>query len=128
MTAVTVFTILLMICASALCVALVIYIGRITKSIREIEIDIKDISLQIKPLIASTTNLSEKLNKLSEDAKQPISTVKDIADDIKNRVDTVLAFEEKLREGIQEPATRLIRSLSAIANGVNAFWNAYRRR
>ncbi len=128
MTVETVFTILLMVCASALCVALVVYIGRITKSIKEIEIDMKDISLQLKPLIASTTNLSEKLNKLSEEAKKPISAINDIAEDIKDRVDTVLAFEEKLREGIEEPASRLIRSLSAIANGVNAFWNAYRRR
>ena len=128
MDVITVFNILLLVCASVLCIALVIYIGRITKSIKEIEGDIKDIGLQIKPLIASTTNLSEKLNKLSEDAKQPISMVKDIAGDIKDRVDTVLAFEEKLREGIEEPAARLIRSLSAIANGVNAFWNAYKRR
>ena len=85
-------------------------------------------SLQVKPLIASTTNLSEKLNKLSENAKQPVMMVSEIAGDIKNRIDTVLAFEEKLREGIEEPANRLIHSLSAIANGVNAFWNAYRRR
>jgi uncharacterized protein YoxC len=128
MTVVEVFTIVLLISASALCVALIIYLKKIAQAINGIEGDVKDMSLQVKPLIASTTNLSEKLNKLSEDAKQPVMMVKEITGDIKNRIDTVLAFEEKLREGIEEPANRIIQSLSAIANGVNAFWNAYRRR
>jgi uncharacterized protein YoxC len=128
MTVVEVFTIILLVSASALCVALIIYLKKIAQAINGIEGDVKDMSLQVKPLIASTTNLSEKLNKISEDAKQPVMMIRDIAGDIKNRVDTVLAFEEKLREGIEEPANRLIHSLSAIANGVNAFWNAYRRR
>jgi len=128
MNAESIFYILLLISASILCIAAVIYIGRITKSIKEIEADIKDLSLQIKPLIASTTNLSEKLNYITEQAKGQIHTTKSIVDDFRYRADKILELEAKIRHGIEEPVNTVTKNLSAIVNGINTFWNAYKDR
>jgi uncharacterized protein YoxC len=128
MDAETIFYILLLLSASILCIGAVIYIGRITKSIKEIEADIKDLSLQIKPLIASTTNLSEKLNYISEQAKGQLLTTKSIVDDFRDRADKILSLEEKIRHGIEEPVNTVTKNLSAIVNGINTFWNAYKNR
>jgi uncharacterized protein YoxC len=128
MDAETIFYILLLLSASILCIGAVIYIGRITKSVKEIEADIKDLSLQIKPLIASTTNLSEKLNYISEQAKGQLLTTKSIVDDFRDRADKILSLEEKIRHGIEEPVNTVTKNLSAIVNGINTFWNAYKNR
>jgi uncharacterized protein YoxC len=124
----SIFYILLLLSASILCIAAVIYIGRITRSIKEIEADIKDLSLQIKPLIASTTNLSEKLNYITEQAKGQILTTKSIVDDFRDSADKILALEAKIRHGIEEPVNTVTKNLSAIVNGINTFWNAYKNR
>jgi uncharacterized protein YoxC len=125
---VNIFYVLLLASASGLCIALIFYLKGITGSVKKIESDIRDLSEQIKPLIASTTNLSEKLNFLSEEAKQPIILVKEVVEDIKDRINTILDFEEKIRRGVEGPVSKLFNSLSGINNAVNAFWDSYRRR
>jgi uncharacterized protein YoxC len=96
-----IFYIILLLSASVLCIALIIYLNKITQSIKEIENDIRDISLQIKPLIASATNLSEKLNQISQEAKGQLNIAKDIINEIKNRIDKILEFEEKFRKALK---------------------------
>ena len=125
---VNIFYIILLASSSGLCIALIIYLYRITRSVSKIEIDIKDLTDQIKPLIASTTNLSEKLNFISDEAKQPIIIVKEVVEDIKDRIDLILEFEEKLRNGVEGPLTKILNSVSGISNGINAFWDSYKRR
>lgn len=121
----TVLNILLILSASALCIALIIYLNRITKSFKAVENNIKDLTSQIKPLIISTTELSEKLNNISDKAAEPVDIVKDIMEDVKDRVDQILEFEERIREGIEKPASELLSTLAAVSNGVKTFWNAY---
>jgi uncharacterized protein YoxC len=128
MSVMTVFNIVLILSASALCIALVIYLNRITKSVKAIENDIRDLSFQVKPLIASTTNLSEKLNQITDRAAGPIETANEIAVEVKARVEQILEFEEKIREGFEKPASELLQTFSAISNGVKTFWNTYRNK
>ncbi len=123
----TVFYIVLLASASLLCLALIIYLYKLTKAVKGIETEVKEMSSQVKPLVASAKNLMEKLNNISEDAKEPVEIVKGIASDVKDRVDTILDFEEKVRRGFEEPIMGFIKSLSAVVNGVNAFWNAYKK-
>ena len=123
-----IFYIILLASASGLCIALIFFLYKITRSINRIEIDIKDLTHQVKPLIASATNLSEKLNDISDEAQQPIMVVKEIVDDIKDRINVILELEEKLRRGVEGPLTKLLNSVSGVSNGINAFWDNYKRR
>ena len=125
---VNIFFIILLASSSGLCIALIIYVYRITRSVNKLEIDIKDFTDLIKPLIASATNLSEKLNFISDQAKQPIIMVKEVVEDIKDRIDVILEFEDKLRKGVEGPLTKLLNSLSGISNGITAFGSSYKRR
>jgi uncharacterized protein YoxC len=125
MSVLTVFNILLILSASALCIALILYLNKITKSVKAIQEDIQDLSFQVKPLIASTTNLSEKLNQITDKAMEPIDSAREIVVEVKDRIDQILDFEERMREGIEKPAADLINTLTAISNGIKTFWNAY---
>lgn len=125
MSLMTVFNIILILSASALCIALIIYLNRITKSVKAIENDIKDISFQVKPLIASTINLSEKLNQATDKLSEPVDAFNDIVAEVKERVDRILDLEEKIRDGIEKPASEMLNTFAAVSNGVKTFWNAY---
>jgi len=125
---ISVFEIILLLSASALCIALVVFVSRVTNSVKGIQESLLDISNQIKPLIISTTALSEKLNYISEEIKDQVYIGKNIVSEVKDRVDTILDLEEKIRGGFETSIFEFIKGLSAISNGVNAFWNAYKRK
>lgn len=120
-----IFYIILLISASILCLALIVYINRITNTIKNIEAEIKDLSVQIKPLITTTTELSEKLNYISGEAKSQVNLVKEIIGKVIDRVEMILSLEEQLREGLEKPLTGLLKNLSAVSNGINAFWKTF---
>ncbi len=128
MSAETVFYIILLLAASALCIALIIYLKSITQSIKAIEGDIKGLSDELKPLIATATELSESLNDISDKANSQLDVSKEIIFNVRDRVDKILDLEEKVRKGVEEPAMQLVKNLSAVVNGVNTFWSAYTNR
>lgn len=122
-----VFLIILLVSASILCWAMVFYLNKITKSVGRIEADINDISNQFKPLLVSTTELSNKLNQNTNNVKQLIGDAQSIVDEVRSRVDLILEIEKKVRRGLESPIFELTKNISALVNGVNAFWNAYRK-
>ncbi len=126
MTVLTVFNLILLVCASALCIALIIYIGRITKSVKQIETQVTNLSGEMKPLIESVTDLSGKLTQLSDDANEQVDSVKHIISSVRDRVDVILDFEESIRGGLEPPIKGLVKNLSAFYDGVNTFINTYR--
>ena len=127
MNVVTVLTVIMLISASLLCLALIYYLYKITKSFEEIKNDVKEFGADMKPLIASTTELSEKLSSITSDARGQIQLTRDMVMNVKHRVDMILGFEERIRKGIEEPVLGLVRNVSAVVNGANAFWNAYKK-
>ena len=123
-----IFYILLLASSSGLCIALIFFLFKITNSIKNIETDVRDLTHQVKPLIASITILTEKLKYISDEAKQPLVMANEIVEDIKDRINVILEFEEKLRRGVEGPLTKLLNSVSGLSNGINTFWNTYKRR
>lgn len=124
----SVFLIILLISASALCIALIIYIARITKSINKIERRISDLTTELNPLISSARDLSDKLSTLAEEINSQIYISKDIVNNVKDSVDKIITFEENIRRGLEEPVLGLLKNLSAIFNGVNSFWSTYKNQ
>lgn len=122
-----IFLIILLVSASALCIALIFYIKKIANSFHSAEVDLKEVSIQIKPLIASATNLSEKLNHVSQEVGNQLETAREIVNDVKSRIETILELEAKVRRGFEEPVMDVVKNFSAVVNGVKAFWNTYRR-
>jgi len=123
----TVFAIILLGAATCLCVALIIYLRKITQSFEDLRLEVKQLSDRLKPLIVSTTELSEKLHRISDDLREPVQTVKGVVNNVKDRVDKILEVEEKIRGGFESSVTGLIKNLSSVANGVSTFWKTFRK-
>lgn len=124
----SVFLILLLISASALCIALIVYIARITKSINKIEKRISDLAGDLNPLINSARDLSDKLSTLTDEINSQIYVSKEVVNNVKDSVDKIISFEENIRRGLEEPVMGLLKNLSAIFNGVNSFWSTYKNQ
>lgn len=127
MNVVTVLNVILLISASLLCLALIFYLNKITKSFEEIKNNVKGLAVDIKPLIESTTELSEKLSNITSDVSSQVQITRNMVMNVKQRVDMILGFESRIRRRIEEPVMGLVRNFSAIVNGINAFWNAYKK-
>ncbi len=127
MDAITVFTIILLVAATCLCVALIIYLRKIAQSFDDLRDEVKLLSDEVKPLINSVMDLSDNLNKLSADLKEPVQTAKGIINTVKDRVDKILEVEEKIRGGFEGSVSGLIKNLSSVANGVSTFWKTFRK-
>lgn len=127
MNVVTVLNVILLISASSLCIALIYYLYKITKSFEEIKNDVRELASEMKPLIASTTELSERLSNITSEARGQMQMTRDMVMNVKHRVNMILGFEERIRRGIEEPVLGLVKNFSAVVNGVNAFWNSYKK-
>ncbi|HMU43685.1 MAG TPA: hypothetical protein PKA80_10315 [Ignavibacteriaceae bacterium] len=124
----SVFLIILLISASALCIALIVYIARITKSVNKIEKRISDLTTDLNPLINSARDLSDKLSALTDEINSQIYISKEVVNNVKDSVDKIISFEENIRRGLEEPVMGLLKNLSAIFNGVNSFWSTYKNQ
>jgi len=123
MTLIDVLTIIVLILVSALIVALIVYLGKITRSIQELQKDISELSERVDPLVTSLSDLTNKLTSLSDQANAQMETTRNIVFSVRDRVNVILDFEEKIRAGIEGPVMGFINQIKAISNGVNTFLN-----
>jgi uncharacterized protein YoxC len=121
MTLIDVLTAVVLIFVSALIVFLIYYLGKITRSVQNLQKDISDLSDRLEPLVSSLTDLTEKFSDLSDLAKRQLEATKGIVFSVKDRVEKILEFEEKIRAGIDGPISGFLNQLKAISNGVSTF-------
>ncbi len=119
---------ILLISASLLCLFMIFYIYRISKSFTQIRDEVKKISSKLDPFIESMTELSNHINEITDGVKQPVELVRSTVSEVKDRVDSILNFESKIRKGVEDPIFRLIKALTAIVNGVEAFLKNYKKK
>lgn len=120
--------IILLLAATALCIFLIFYLNRITKSVIEIQKEMKTMTEQLSPLLISFTELSEKISGLASDVDTQLQTGKALFNEIKIRVKKILYLEQKIRGGFEGPVLDLINNLTAISKGIGAFWSSYKQK
>lgn len=127
MTLIDVLTVVVLVLVASLIVSLIVYLGKITRSIQNLQKDISDLSDKLEPLIFSLSDLTSKLSDLSDHAKRQLEATKGIVFSVKDRVEKILEFEEKLRAGIDGPISGFLNQLRAISNGVSTFLSTLKK-
>ncbi len=128
MSIIDILLVILLIAASALCIALIYYLRIITQSIKAMQADVDELSKNMQPLITTTSELAKNISEITESAKDQVDATKSVVLSIKNRVDTILEFEEKVRKGIEGPVMTFIKELTAINKGLNTFLSYFRKK
>lgn len=127
MSIVNILLVILIIAASALCIALIIYLWKITQSIKAMQADVNELSKNLQPLINTSSKLADDISKITGSAKDQIGMSKDIVVSVKDRVDTILDFEENVRKGIEGPVMTFIKEITAINKGLTTFLSYFRK-
>lgn len=128
MDTIQIFTIVLLVSASALCIALIFYVNKIVKSVQAINKNLNELSTNLKPLLDSTTELSDNLNKFTAEAKNQLGISRSILNDFRDRADKLLSFEDKIRSGVEDAVLPLFKNLRAVGVGVESFWRNFKNK
>ncbi len=121
-------TVVLIVSAASLCIALIYYLNKIVKSVQSVNNNISELSANLKPLIQSTLELSENLNKVTSEAKNQMNISKSILNDFRERADKLLSIENKIRSGVEDAVMPFINNLHAIGKGVETFWRNFKNK
>jgi predicted Holliday junction resolvase-like endonuclease len=122
MDTIEILTIILLISASALCIALIYYVRLIVKSVHSVSTDIQGLSYKLNPILQSTFMLSEKLAHVTDEAESQLQISKSIVSDIRDRADKILNIESKIRGRIEDAVVPLLTNFQALRNGISSFW------
>jgi len=128
MDTIEILTVILLILASALCVALIFYIYHIVKSVHSISTEIQELSYRLNPLIESTFVLSGKLTHITDEAESQLQISKSIVSDIRDRTDKILNIETKIRNQVEDTVMPIVKNINAVGIGVGAFWRKLRNK
>ena len=125
---VQILTVVLIVSASVLCIALIYYLNKIVKSVQSFNKDLSELSANLKPLITSTTELSENLNKFTFEAKDQLRVSRSILNDFRDRADKLLSIEYKIRSGVEDTVMPFVKNLHAVGRGVESFWRNFKNK
>ena len=128
METIEILTIILLISASALCIALIYYIYLIVKSVISVSSDIRGLSFKLSPILQSTFVLSEKLAHVTDEAESQLQISKSIVSDIRDRADKILNMEIKIRNQVEDTVMPIVKNIKAVGIGVGAFWKKFRNK
>jgi len=123
-----ILTVILLISASALCIALIYFIYQIVKSVQSISLNIEEFSFKLHPLIESTLELSEKLNHITYEVESQLQISKSIFSDIRVQADKILNIETKIRNGIEDAVIPFGKNIHAVGKGIDAFGRRFRNK
>lgn len=123
-----ILTVILILSAALLCIALIYYLNKIVKSVQSVNSDIKELSSNLKPLIQSTLILSDSLNRITSDVKDQLHVTKSIVVDLRERADKVLNLESRIRSSFEDAVMPFVQNLHAIGRGVETFWRNFKNK
>jgi uncharacterized protein YoxC len=123
-----IFIMILLIAASAVCIALIFGLKKIIQSVSMLQKDVNELTSSLKPLINSTQQLTDNINQLTEETKAQLNVSKSIVNDIRERFDKYLEIEHRVRDGMENVVMPFVSSLNAIGKGFDAFWSRYKNK
>ncbi len=118
---------LLYLSVSALCLSMIYFFYRITKSVEAVQRDLQKISGQINPLLDSLNILSRSVKSLSDDIRDQLQKINWIVDEVKSKVETVVQIEEKVRDVMSNPVHNIVETLQGIKKGFTTAFNFFKK-
>ncbi|GAB1348874.1 hypothetical protein MASR1M107_10870 [Ignavibacteriales bacterium] len=120
-----IFQVILYISASALCVALIFYLKKLTESVQQMQKDVGELTDKFEPLIDSLKTLSTSLSETSSEVQQQLDKTGWAIDQVKMRLESLFGFEEKVKESLESPVEKLVSNLTALKGGLSAIFRAF---
>jgi len=119
--------VILLISASALCIALIYFHFLIAKSVQTISSKFESLSIKIRILVDSALDLSKKIDDVTNEIESQLKVSRSIVSDVREFADKLLNVETKIRDGIIKAVVPLAKNFRALGKGVGSFWRNYKK-
>jgi len=113
-----------LLCASALCVYLIITLVKFNDLFGMLQKDLSEIARNAKPVFENLNVITEKLKSISTKVDEQANMFRDSMESFKMLAENVLEFERRIEQRVEEP---IIRVTSVLGGLVDRFSSLFRR-
>ena len=126
MTVIDVLLIILIISATALCIYVIIYLGKLNRQIDALQNDVKQIVDNTVPLLNNLNEVTSRANRIVTEAENYWDEIDRSIKKLKEKASDLTSLSRFRDE--ENPTKDLIRNLRALFKGVSSFWREYNRK
>ena len=106
---------------SALCIYLITVLVRVRSILDVIEHDIKEISSRAIPVLENLEIITDKVKIITETIGEQVDSVKHSISSLREITESIVTFERRVQERIEEPVTDTIATFASIFKGIQSF-------
>ncbi len=106
---------------AALCIYLIVVLSKVRSILTVVERDIKEISLKAMPVIENLEVITDKVKNVTETIDEQVDTIRSSINAIKGIADSIVEFEQRIQDRIEEPVMETVGTFAAIFKGVRTF-------
>ena len=126
MTVIDVLLIILIISATALCIYVIIYLGKLNRQIDALQNNVKQIVDNTVPLLNNLNEVTSRANRIVTEAENYWDEIDRSIKKLKEKASDLTSLSRFRDE--ENPTKDLIRNLRALFKGVSSFWREYNRK
>ena len=120
-TLVMIFEVIALAALSVVCFYLISVLVRVRTILTIVAEDVKELSAKALPVLENLETITERVKHVTESIDEQVDTVKDSINSIKIIADSIVHFERKVQERIEEPVIETVGTLAAVLKGVRMF-------
>jgi len=108
-------------CLSALSVYLITFLVRVRGILTEVEHDFKEMSSKAIPVFENLEVITNRVRNVSENIDEQVEMVKHSIRSVKEMTDSIVDFERRVQDRIEDPVLETVSVLAALYKGVRTF-------
>ena len=106
---------------SALCITLITFLIRVRRILDVVETNVNEISKRAIPVLDNLETITDKIRSITETVADQIDGVKQTVGSLKEIGDSIIAFEHRVQEQIEEPVMQTVEAIASILRSIQEF-------
>ena len=110
-----------LVCLSALCVYMILFLLRVREILTGIEKDFKEMSARALPVLDNMEYITSRVKSIADNIDDQVMIVRESIGSVKEIADSIVALEQKVQERIEGPILDTVAFVAALFKGVRTF-------
>lgn len=113
--------ILALVCLSALCVYMILFLLRVREILTGVEKDFKEMSARALPVLDNMEYITSRVKSITDNIDDQVMIVRESIGSVKEIADNMVALERKVQDRIEGPILDTVAFVAALFKGVRTF-------
>jgi uncharacterized protein YoxC len=127
-TVLSVSKIIVLLSLSALCIYVIVVLGKVRNTIVNLGKDVKDLNAKVAPVMENLDAITGKVRRITENLNDEVAIVRSSAEAVRDMTLHIVEFERKVQQQMEGPVLEAVGFLAAIVKGVRTFLHYMRGR